>query len=192
MVPGLAETMPEISPDGKTYKLTLRPNMKYSDGTPIKASDFTYAIQRLFKADSGGSVFYDAIVGAKDYAAGTADTITGITTDDTTGDITIAADGAQRHLRESARPDVRRAGAADHAVGRGRHQQSAARQRTVHDQQRRRPAQPDDGTQSEVPDRQGCRRQTKWPRRTSTRSPSRRTRTTARRSPASFRTTSTS
>ena len=64
MVPGLAEDMPEISADGKTYKLTLRPNMKYSDGTPIKASDFTYAIQRLFKADSGGSVFYDVIVGA--------------------------------------------------------------------------------------------------------------------------------
>jgi ABC-type transport system substrate-binding protein len=38
--------MPQISNDGKTYKLTLRPNMKYSDGTPIKAADFTYAIQR--------------------------------------------------------------------------------------------------------------------------------------------------
>ena len=68
MVPGLAEAMPEVSADGKTYKLKLRPNMKYSDGTPIKASDFTYAIQRLFKTDSGGSVFYDVIVGAKDYA----------------------------------------------------------------------------------------------------------------------------
>jgi peptide/nickel transport system substrate-binding protein len=48
VVPGLAKDMPTISPDGKTYKLALRPNMKYSDGTPIKASDFTYAIQRLF------------------------------------------------------------------------------------------------------------------------------------------------
>ena len=33
--------------DGKTYKLTLRPNMKYSDGTPIKASDFTFTEGRL-------------------------------------------------------------------------------------------------------------------------------------------------
>jgi peptide/nickel transport system substrate-binding protein len=41
IVPGLAKDMPTISADGKTYKLTLRPNMKYSDGTPIKASDFT-------------------------------------------------------------------------------------------------------------------------------------------------------
>lgn len=89
IVPGLAESMPEVSPDGKTYKLKLRPNMKYADGTPIKASDFTYAIQRLFKADSGGSVFYGVIVGADDYAEGKADTISGIKTDDATGDITI-------------------------------------------------------------------------------------------------------
>ena len=75
VVPGLAKDMPEVSADGKTYKLTLRPNMKYSDGTPIKASDFTYAIQRLFKADSGGSVFYEPIVGASDYADGKADKI---------------------------------------------------------------------------------------------------------------------
>ena len=89
VVPGLAEAMPDVSADGKTYKLKLRPNMKYSDGTPIKASDFAYAIQRLFKTESGGSVFYDVIVGAKEYAEGTAQTISGITTDDTTGDITI-------------------------------------------------------------------------------------------------------
>lgn len=93
VVPGLAEGMPEISPDGKTYKLKLRSDMKYSDGTPIKASDFTYAIQRLFRADSGGSVFYSGIVGAPEYAEGTADTISGIVTDDATGDITITLDG---------------------------------------------------------------------------------------------------
>ncbi|HEX7427876.1 MAG TPA: ABC transporter substrate-binding protein, partial [Mycobacterium sp.] len=89
VVPALAEDMPDISPDGKMYKLKLRPNMKYSDGTPIKASDFAYAIQRLFKTDSGGSVFFDVIVGATDYAEGKAQTISGIKTDDNTGDISI-------------------------------------------------------------------------------------------------------
>ncbi|MDT5067154.1 MAG: peptide/nickel transport system substrate-binding protein [Mycobacterium sp.] len=89
IVPGLAKDMPQVSGDGKTYKLTLRSNMKYSDGTPIKASDFTYAIERLFKANSGGSVFFEPIVGATDYANGKADKIAGITTDDNTGDITI-------------------------------------------------------------------------------------------------------
>ena len=92
VVPGLAKDMPQISADGKTYTLTLRPGMKYSDGTPIKASDFTYAIKRLFKANSGGSVFYEGIVGAKDFAEGKSDSIAGITTDDNTGAITIALD----------------------------------------------------------------------------------------------------
>ena len=92
VVPGLAKDLPAVSDDGKTYKLTLRPNMKYSDGTPIKAGDFTYAIKRLFKANSGGSVFYEGIIGAKDFAEGKADTISGITADDNTGDITITLD----------------------------------------------------------------------------------------------------
>ncbi len=109
VVPGLAKDMPEVSPDGKTYKLTLRPNMKYSDGTPIKASDFTYAIQRLFKADSGGSVFYEPIVGATDYADGKADKISGITTDDDTGDITIQLTEPNGTFERPARPAVRRA-----------------------------------------------------------------------------------
>ena len=88
-VPGLAESMPKISPDGKTYTLTLRKGMKYSDGTPIKASDFPYAIQRLFKTDSGGAPFFENIVGAEDYANGKADTISGIQANDQTGQITI-------------------------------------------------------------------------------------------------------
>lgn len=89
VVPGLAKDMPAISDDGTTYKLTLRPNMKYSDNTPIRASDFAYAIKRVFKTHSGGSVFYTTIVGAKDFSSGRDDSIRGIVTDDNTGDITI-------------------------------------------------------------------------------------------------------
>jgi peptide/nickel transport system substrate-binding protein len=89
VVPCLAEDMPEISNGGKTYKLTLRKGMKYSDGQPIVASDFKFAIERLFTVDSGGSVFYEDIVGAEDFADGKADSISGITTNDQTGEITI-------------------------------------------------------------------------------------------------------
>ena len=89
VVPGLAESLPTISPDGKTYTLTLRKGMKYSDGTPIVASDFPYAIQRLFKLDSGGAPFFENIVGAEDYANGKANSISGIQADDKTGKITI-------------------------------------------------------------------------------------------------------
>lgn len=89
VVPGLAEALPTISPDGKTYTLTLRKGVKYSDGTPVKASDFGYAIQRLFKLDSGGAPFFENIVGAEDYANGKANSISGIQADDATGKITI-------------------------------------------------------------------------------------------------------
>jgi peptide/nickel transport system substrate-binding protein len=89
VVPALAEDMPDISEDGKTYTLTLRGDMQYSDGTQILASDFAYAIERLFETDSLGSVFYEDIVGTTEYADGTADSISGITTDDDTGAITI-------------------------------------------------------------------------------------------------------
>ena len=42
--PGLAKEMPKITNGGKTYTLFLRPGLKYSDGTPVKASDFKSAV----------------------------------------------------------------------------------------------------------------------------------------------------
>src|SRR4051794_31945379 len=91
VVPGLAEAMPDISADGKTYKLKLRDGLKYSDGKAVKASDFEHSIKRVLNLESGGSSFYQGIVGAEDYIkAGKANAdIKGIVTDDATGDITI-------------------------------------------------------------------------------------------------------
>src|SRR5690606_34299614 len=42
---GVAESW-EISEDGKTYTFTLRDNAKWSNGDPVKASDFEYAWKR--------------------------------------------------------------------------------------------------------------------------------------------------
>jgi peptide/nickel transport system substrate-binding protein len=91
VVPGLAEAMPDISADGKTYKLKLRDGLKYSDGKAVKASDFEHAIKRVLNLESGGAPFYTGIVGAEQYikdGKAKAD-IPGIVTDDATGDITI-------------------------------------------------------------------------------------------------------
>ncbi len=91
VVPGLAEAMPDISEDGKTYTLKLRSGLKYSDGTAVKASDFEHTIKRVLNLESGGSSFYLGIVGAEKYVKdgkAKAD-ISGIETDDATGDITI-------------------------------------------------------------------------------------------------------
>ncbi len=89
VVPGLAEEMPKISNGGKTYELTLHKGLKYSDGTPVKASDFKSSIERLFKINSPGFFFYESIVGAEEFAATKQGGIPGIETDDKTGKITI-------------------------------------------------------------------------------------------------------
>jgi peptide/nickel transport system substrate-binding protein len=92
IVPYLAESMPKISSDGKTYKFTLRKNLKYSDGTALKASDFRYSIERDFKIDSPGVGFYSDIVGVSGpngFATTKKGHISGITTDDAARTITI-------------------------------------------------------------------------------------------------------
>jgi peptide/nickel transport system substrate-binding protein len=89
VIPGLAKEMPKITDGEKTYTLFLRPGLKYSDGTPVKASDFTYAVERLFKTNSGGSPFYTGIVGAEKFAETKQGGIPGIETVDKTGEIVI-------------------------------------------------------------------------------------------------------
>jgi len=89
LVPALAEDMPDISSDGKTYKLTLRKGLKYSDGKPVKASDFKYGIKRLFQVDSPGVGFFTNIVGADQFSKTKKGDISGIVTNDQTREITI-------------------------------------------------------------------------------------------------------
>lgn len=89
VVPGLAEDMPKISADGKAYELTLRKGLKYSDGTPVKASDFASTMERLFKINSPGSFYYEGIVGAEEFAKTKKGGISGIKTDDESGKIEI-------------------------------------------------------------------------------------------------------
>jgi peptide/nickel transport system substrate-binding protein len=79
---GLATDLPEMSDDGRTYKLTLRKDLAYSDGTPAMASDFKRAVDRGLSLDSPAAPYLREI--------------SDISTDDMTGEITITLD----------RPDV--------------------------------------------------------------------------------------
>jgi peptide/nickel transport system substrate-binding protein len=93
LIPGLATALPQISQDQKTYTLTLRKGLVYSDGSPVKASDFKCTVERMIKVNWGGKSFVtDNVTGATDFDEGKADDISGITTDDATGKITIQLD----------------------------------------------------------------------------------------------------
>ncbi len=89
-IPGLAEAQPTISDEGKTYTLTLLPGLLYSDGQPVKAGDFSRAVERAVKLwPRAGELLTNWIVGARAFAAGRAKTISGITADDAARTVTI-------------------------------------------------------------------------------------------------------
>jgi peptide/nickel transport system substrate-binding protein len=90
VIPGLATALPQISSDQKTYTLTLRKGLVFSNGQPVKASDFKCTVERMIKVNWGGKSFVtDNVVGATDFDEGKANDVTGISTDDATGKITI-------------------------------------------------------------------------------------------------------
>jgi peptide/nickel transport system substrate-binding protein len=89
VIPGLATALPKVSDGGKTYALTLRKGLKYSNGEPVVASDFTHSLERAFVLNSGGSPFYEGIVGAAHFMKAKVGGIPGVETNDKTGQITI-------------------------------------------------------------------------------------------------------
>ena len=89
LIPGLAEDLPKIEQGGRRYELQLRPGLKYSDGTPVRASDFRFAVERLILLNSAGTSFYMNIVGAERFAETRKGGIAGIEADDESGRIVI-------------------------------------------------------------------------------------------------------
>ncbi len=76
IIPSVAQALPTVSDGGKTYTFTIRSGLKYSDGTPVKASDLTFAIERDLKLGwSAASFLTTTIAGASDYAKGKAKTV---------------------------------------------------------------------------------------------------------------------
>jgi peptide/nickel transport system substrate-binding protein len=91
LAPGLATSLPVVSDHGRTYAITLRRGLVFSNGQPVVASDFTYTVERALKIPWGGASEFIArvIVGAGAFASGKATTISGITTNNATGRIVI-------------------------------------------------------------------------------------------------------
>ncbi len=89
IIPGLATALPKITDGGTTYTMTLRPGLKYSDGTAVMASDVKFAIERALRLNWGASSFLQPIVGAAAYQAGKSSDLSGVSANDATRTIVI-------------------------------------------------------------------------------------------------------
>ena len=48
----------DVSDDGKTYTVTLRDNLKWSDGSKLTAKDFVYSWQRIVNPETASEYAY--------------------------------------------------------------------------------------------------------------------------------------
>ena len=91
VVPDLALAVPEPTDAGRTYSFKLRPDLRYSTGEPVRASDFRRQIERLYALRSEVAGLYSALRGAD--ACGrrprACDLSAGVLTDDRAGTIVL-------------------------------------------------------------------------------------------------------
>src|SRR5205807_9709641 len=78
--PEAATGFPVISRDGKTYTITIRPGLKFSDGKPVSAANFAFAINRALNPamQSPAATFITGIVGAQNVLDKKASTASGV------------------------------------------------------------------------------------------------------------------
>ena len=91
--PALAERM-EVSPDGLTYTVHLRTNVKFHDGRPLLARNVVSSFQRVLDPAVRGGRGWPLypIQGAREYADGKATSVAGLSApDDSTVVITLVA-----------------------------------------------------------------------------------------------------
>lgn len=85
--PEAAAGMPAVSDDGRTYTFRIRPGLAFSppSNEPVTAETFRATLERMvspvFSDDDPGPVFFGDIVGVREYRAGEADHVSGISVD---------------------------------------------------------------------------------------------------------------
>lgn len=92
LVPDLAEQLPTPTDNGLAYVFVLRPGLEYSDGEPVRASDFRRGIERTLIIEPSAAVgYFNDIVGASacTQAPAHCDLSNGIVTDDRAGTVTF-------------------------------------------------------------------------------------------------------
>jgi peptide/nickel transport system substrate-binding protein len=91
IVPAVADSVPTPTNGGKTYTFHIRSGLKYSDGEPVRASDFENMIKRMLYLGGPWSSFFFPVKGAEAYATAKKKdgTIAGLKVDDGSGTITL-------------------------------------------------------------------------------------------------------
>ena len=82
LIPDLAVDMPEISADGTTYTIKLRPDAKFAPpiDRAVTADDVKYSFERMMtEPRCPATYFYEGVVGASDAVNGKTKTISGVT-----------------------------------------------------------------------------------------------------------------
>jgi peptide/nickel transport system substrate-binding protein len=87
LIPVLAEAMPQPTDGGRVYTLTLRQGATYSNGQPVKASDFKCGVQRVFAMGSPGTTILGSLDGASKGAKDPSGL--GVSADDTARTVTF-------------------------------------------------------------------------------------------------------
>lgn len=79
VVPAIASSW-EVSPDGLTYRFTLRRSVKFHNGRPVTAEDFVYSFTRLLDPSerSPALSFFKRVKGESDYRDGESKEVAGL------------------------------------------------------------------------------------------------------------------
>ena len=93
VVPDVAERLPSLSQDGRTYTFTLRRNVRFHDGRALTATDVKYSLDRAAdpaQQSSAAATYLSEISGFAERQAGQAPDLRGVRVrDDQTIEITL-------------------------------------------------------------------------------------------------------
>jgi peptide/nickel transport system substrate-binding protein/oligopeptide transport system substrate-binding protein len=96
-----------VASDGVTWTFKLRPNLQFSDGTPLTSADVVYSITRALAPATQsplGLYYLNIIKGANDFNAGKAKTLTGVSAPDPNTVVIVAKKPAAYFLETMTYP----------------------------------------------------------------------------------------